>query len=45
MVKLYMKVRIHHGLKVSNKNNSENKSGSVIGKCLNLAISKHKIWF
>ena len=34
MVKLYMKVRIHHALKMSNMNNSENKSGKRNRKML-----------
>ena len=36
MVKLYLKVRIHHALKMSNMNNSGNKSG----KC-NREMLKH----
>ena len=34
MVKLYMKVRIHHALKMSNMNNSEDKSGKCNRKML-----------
>ena len=34
MVNLYMKVRIHHALKMSNMNNSENKSGERNRKML-----------
>ena len=49
MVKLYMKIRIHHALKMSNMNNSENKCGKIIGKCLNFLNikfgSKVKITF
>ena len=37
MVKLYMKVRIHHALKMSNMNNSENKSGKYNRKMLKLS--------
>ena len=37
MVKLYMKVRIHHALKMSNMNNSENKSGKHNRKMLKLS--------
>ena len=34
MVKLYMKVRIHYSLKMSNMNNSKNKSGKCNRKML-----------
>ena len=37
MVNLYMKVRIHHALKMSNLNNSENKSGKHNRKKLKLS--------
>ena len=37
MVKLYMKVRIHHAVKMSNMNNSENKSGKCNRKMLKLS--------
>ena len=37
MVKLYMKVRIHHALKMSNMNNAENKSGKHNRKMLKLS--------
>ena len=36
MLKLYMKVRIHHALKMSNMNNSENKSGKYNRKMIKL---------
>ena len=36
MLKLYMKVRMHHALKMSNMNNSENKSGKHNRKMLKL---------
>ena len=37
MVKLYMKVRIHNALQMSNMNNSENKSGKCNRKMLKLS--------
>ena len=37
MVKLYMKIRIHHVLKMSNINNFENKSGKCNRKMLKLS--------
>ena len=37
MVKLYMKVKTHHVLKMSNMNNSENKSGKCNMKILKLS--------
>ena len=45
MVKLYMKVRIHHALKMNNMDNSENKSEKHNRKMLKHTLSKHKIWF
>ena len=43
LVKLYMKVRIHHALKMCNMNNSEKKSGKCNRKMLKHSHSKHKI--
>ena len=45
VVKLYIKVRTHHALKMSNKNNSENKSGKCNRKMLKLSHFKHEILF
>ena len=36
LVKLYMKVGIHHAFKMGNMNNSENKSGKCNRKMLKL---------